>query len=158
MEAAIPPRAGGCSVVKNRSVPTDTVLPHLIYRDVAQALDWLVSAFGSVEHYRYGPPGSPQGAQAPLGDAWVMLESARGRKTPVELSQGTQYLSVFVDDVEAHYARAKAAGARIVEELNDTVYGERQYVAEDLDGHAWLFSRHIRDLDPADWGAHVAAR
>jgi uncharacterized glyoxalase superfamily protein PhnB len=145
-------------VVKNRSVPTDTVLPHLIYRDVAQALDWLASAFGFDEHYRYGPPDSPQGAQAHLGYAWAMLESARGRKTLAELDQGTQYLSVFVDDVEAHYARAKAAGARIVEELNNTVYGERQYVAEDLDGHAWLFSQHARDLDPADWGAHVSAR
>ncbi|HET9496088.1 MAG TPA: VOC family protein [Chloroflexia bacterium] len=145
-------------MVKNRSVPTDTVLPHLIYRDVAQALDWLAAAFGFVEHYRYGPPDSPQGAQAHLGDAWVMLELARGRKTPAELGQGTQYLSVFVVDVEAHYAWAKAAGARIVEELNDTVYGERQYVAEDLDGHAWLFSQHIRHLDSADWGAHVAAR
>ncbi len=76
-------------MVENRSIPTDTILPHLIYRDVAEALAWLEAAFDFVEHYRYGPPGSPQGAQAHLGDAWVMLESARGRKTPVELGQGT---------------------------------------------------------------------
>jgi len=46
----------------------------------------------------------------------------------------------------------------IVEEPHETVYGERQYAALDLDGHHWLFSQHARDLSPADWGARIAAR
>jgi uncharacterized glyoxalase superfamily protein PhnB len=62
-----------------------------------------------------------------------------------------------VDDVEAHYQRAKAAGAKIVEELNETPYGEFQYGVEDLDGHHWLFARHARDVNPKDWGAKLAA-
>lgn len=145
-------------VVRNRSVPTDTVLPHIVYRDVAAALTWLADTFGFVEHYRYGPPGGPvQGAQMRRGDVWIMLESARaGRAVPAQLGQGTQSLSVFVDDVRAHCATARAAGAAITEDLNETVYGELQYVARDLDGHHWLFSQHIRDVAPAEWGARVA--
>ena len=61
--------------MKNRSVPTDTVLPHIFYRDVVDALDWLTKVFGFSEHYRYGEPVS--GAQMHLGDAWIMLKGVR---------------------------------------------------------------------------------
>jgi len=60
-------------------------------------------------------------------------------------------------DVDAHYAKAREAGARIVEELHETEYGERQYGAEDMDGHLWLFSQHARDVSPEEWGATVRA-
>ena len=91
-----------------------------------------------------------------LGQAYIMLRSARqGCMIPAHLGYGTQNLTVFVEDVDAHYARAKEAGARIVEELRETEYGERQYGAEDLDGHLWLFSRHARDVSPEEWGARV---
>ncbi len=143
--------------MRNRSVPTDVVLPHIAYRSVHEAIAWLTNAFGFAEHYRYGPPDSPQGAQMRLGDAWIMLTSTRpGRTTPAEVGQWTQSLTVFVDDVDAHFARAKAAGVKIVEDLNETAYGERQYGAEDLDGHHWLFSQHARDVSPDEWGATIA--
>jgi uncharacterized glyoxalase superfamily protein PhnB len=64
-------------------------------------------------------------------------------------------LTVFVEDVDAHYDRVRAAGAKIVEDINDTAYGERQYGVEDLEGHQWLFSRHVRDVSPPEWGAIV---
>jgi uncharacterized glyoxalase superfamily protein PhnB len=143
-------------MVTNRSVLADTVLPHITYRDVAQACDWLTATLGFIEYYRYGPPAAPSGAQMYLGEAWVMLDAADpGQKTPGELGYGTQSLTVFVADVDAHYSRAKAAGATIVEDLHDTIYGERQYGARDLDGHHWLFSSHARDVSPADWGATI---
>jgi uncharacterized glyoxalase superfamily protein PhnB len=63
---------------------------------------------------------------------------------------------VFIEDVDAHFERAKSAGVRIVEELNETFYGERQYAAEDLEGHRWLFSKHVRDVSPEEWGATIA--
>jgi uncharacterized glyoxalase superfamily protein PhnB len=122
-------------MVNNRSVPADTVLPHITYRDVAQASAWLTAAFGFTEHYRYGPPGIPSGAQMYLRDAWIMLDAADpGQKTPAELGYGTQSLTVFVPGIDAHFERAKSAGAMIVEDLHETVYGERQYGARDLDG------------------------
>jgi len=147
-------------MLKNRSVPADTVLPHVVYQDVAAAIDWLSKTFGFIEHYRHGDPaGSVNGAQLHLGDAWIMLTRARpGRATPAQLGGGTQSLTVFVGDVDAHFHRAKSAGAKIVEDLHETIYGERQYGAVDLDGHHWLFSQHARDLSPDEWGAKLAAR
>lgn len=145
-------------MVRNRSVPTDTVLPHVVYQDVAEALVWLSTAFGFVEHYRYGETDGPvQGAQMRLGDAWIMLESARaGRASPAQLGHGTQSLTVVVDDVDAHVDNARSAGATIVEDINETAYGERQYGAEDLEGHHWLFAQHVRDVSPDEWGATVS--
>jgi uncharacterized glyoxalase superfamily protein PhnB len=141
-------------VIANRSVPADIVLPHIVYRDVDVAIQWLSSVFGFVEHYRYG---ESSGAQMHLGAAWIMVRKARqGEATPSQLGCWTQSLTVFVDDVEAHYQKAKAAGAKIVEELNETPYGEFQYGVEDLDGHHWLFARHARDVNPEDWGAKLA--
>lgn len=141
--------------MRNRSVPADIVLPHLAYRDVTAAAAWLAAAFGFVEHYRYGEPVS--GIQMQLGRAWLMLKAARADfVSPEECGHATQSLTVFVDDVDAHYARAQAAGANIVEALHETVYGERQYGVKDVEGHHWLFSRHARDVHPGDWGATVA--
>jgi len=146
-------------MVTNRSVPLDAVLPHITYRDVAQASAWLAATLGFTEHYRYGPPTAPSGAQMYLADAWVMLEAAEpGQKTPAELGYGTQSLTVFVANVDAHHNRARAAGAMIVEELHETIYGERQYGVRDLDGHHWLFSAHVRDVSPTEWGATVTSQ
>ena len=63
---------------------------------------------------------------------------------------------VIVDDVDAHYARAVAAGAEILAEPTDMEYGEREYTALDLDGHRWTFAQHIADVDPAVFTAHPA--
>jgi uncharacterized glyoxalase superfamily protein PhnB len=130
------------------------MLPHVTYRNVGEAIIWLTTVFGFSEHYRYG---DTDGAQMHLGDAWIMLNRTReGRSSPAEAGVNTQTLTVFVEDVDAHFESAKARGAKIVEELNETFYGERQYGAEDLDGHRWLFSTHARDVSPEEWGATVA--
>jgi uncharacterized glyoxalase superfamily protein PhnB len=141
-------------MIDNRSVPTNIILPHITYQDLPAAIDWLTRAFGFIEHYRYGDPIS--GAQMHLGDAWVMVRQAKpGMSSPLQVGYGTQSLTIFIDDVEAHFERTKSAGARVVEDLNETIYGEFQYGVVDLDGHHWLFSRHAHDINPADWGAKV---
>jgi uncharacterized glyoxalase superfamily protein PhnB len=146
-------------MMKNRSVPADVVLPHITYENVAGAIGWLTKAFGFTEHYRYGGGGRVEGAQMHLGDAWIMLNSARpGSASPAQAGLQTQSLTVFVDDVDAHFERAKLAGAKIVEEPHETEYGEYQYGAEDFEGHHWLFSRHARDVSPEQWGATIARR
>src|SRR5262245_51734100 len=147
-------------MLRHRSVPTNTVLPHLTYEDVAAALAWLTATCGFAEHYRYGEHDDRlSGAQLRLGDAWIMLHSEReGSSSPARLGSQTQSLTVFLDDVDAHYARTCAAGAKIVEELHETAYGERQYGVEDLEGHHWLFWQHARDVSPDEWGALIAGR
>lgn len=142
-------------MISNRSVPANIVLPHLVYQDVPDAIDWLAKTFGFSEHYRYGEPAA--GAQMHLGNAWIMLRTVRpGSATPSQLGSWTQSLTVFVDDVDAHFQRAKSAGAKIIEDLHETMYGERQYGVEDLAGHHWLFSRHARDVSPDEWGATIS--
>jgi uncharacterized glyoxalase superfamily protein PhnB len=143
-------------VISNRSVPTDTVLPHLLYRNLEDAIAWLTHSFGFKELYRYGSPIS--GAQMAACNAWIMLKQLKPEaRTPAELGFGTQSLTIFVEDLETHYANAQAAGVTLVENLHETVYGELQYAALDLEGHHWIFSRHAHDLSPTDWGAVMAA-
>jgi uncharacterized glyoxalase superfamily protein PhnB len=142
--------------MKNRSVPAEIVLPHLVYRNVSQACEWLARVFGFTEHYRYGDPVS--GIQMYLGDATIMITGPReGTDSPATLGCSTQSLTIFVADVDAHYAKAKREGAITFEEPHETVYGEWQYGAIDLDGHRWLFSRHARDVSPVEWGATIAS-
>ncbi len=102
---------------------------------MSAAIDWLKKTFGFSEHYRYGDP--VNAAQLRLGEAWIMVMEARrpGSKTPAQLGYGTQSLTIFLEDVDEHFRKTKAAGANIVEELHETEYGERQYGVEDLDGH-----------------------
>lgn len=144
-------------MLRNRSVPTDVVLPHITYRNVAEAVTWLNGTFGFAEHYRHGDPAQPSGVQMHLGHAWFMLNGPKpGASTPAQTGYRTQCLTVFVEDVEAHFEKTRSAGARIVEDLHETIYGELQYGVEDLDGHLWLFSKHARDVSPTDWGAIMA--
>lgn len=143
-------------MLKNRSVPADILLPHIVYQNVSDAIAWLTRVFGFREHYRYG---EPNGAQMYLGKAYIMVRGTRrGEATPAQIGAATQSLTVFVDDVDAHYQRTKSAGAKIVEELHETEYGERQYGVVDLDGHHWLFSQHAKDVSPSEWGATIASR
>lgn len=142
-------------MISNRSVPTDTVLPHIVYPDVAEAVEWLSRVFAFSEHYRYGDPVS--GAQMLLGNACIMVKrAAPGSSTPGQLGYGTQSLTIFIEDVDAHFQRAKSAGANIVEDLRETEYGERQYAVRDFAGHHWLFSRHAHDRSPDEWGATIS--
>ena len=94
-----------------------------------------------------------------FGDAYIMLTTPRaGRsESPAKLGYGTQMLTMIVPDVDAHYARTKREGANIWEDLHETIYGEKQYGATDLEGHRWLFSQHVRDVSPDAWGATLAS-
>jgi len=142
--------------MKNRSVAADIVLPHIVYRSVSEACEWLTRVFGFTENYRYGDPVS--GIQMYLGDATIMIAGPReGTDSPATLGFSTQSLTIFVPDVDAHFAKATQEGAITFEEPHLTVYGEWQYGAIDLDGHRWLFSRHARDVNPAEWGATIAS-
>ncbi len=139
-------------MIKNRSVPADTMLVHLVYDDVLDAAEWLTTVFGFAEYYRYGDEeDGPAGIQMHLGDAWIMLRSGSA-----EPGGCGQVLTIFVPDVDTHFEHARSAGAKIVEELHETMYGERQYGVEDLSGRRWLFATHAKDVSPEEWGAKVA--
>src|ERR1700730_5425439 len=84
------------SLISNRSVPTDIVLPHLGYRDLGEAIVWLCKAVGFVENFRYGWPLS--GSQMRAGKGWIMVSQTRPEDaSPKELGFGTQSLTVFIE-------------------------------------------------------------
>lgn len=142
-------------MIHNRSVAADIMLSHIAYQNLPAAIAWLTEAFGFRERYRYGHPVA--GAQMTIGQACIMVRQAEpDQKSPAQLGYGTQSLSIFVEDVDALFEKAMAAGAKVREAPHETAYGEYQCAFEDLDGHHWLFSRHARDVSPEEWGATVA--
>jgi uncharacterized glyoxalase superfamily protein PhnB len=141
-------------MVVNRSAPRATVVPILVYEDVAKALEWLCAVFGFSERLRAtGPGGSVMHAQLAIGDGAVMIGRQGGEFRPARPNEVSHSVHVHVEDVDLHHERARRGGARIVHAPADTPFGERQYTAEDLGGHRWTFSQSIADVAPEDWGA-----
>lgn len=133
-----------------------TIMPALRYRDANAAIDWLCDVFGFVRHAVYPGPGNTIGhAELALGGGMIMLGSAkddeygRGFKSPSELGDiETRSTYIVVSDADAVHARARAAGGKIVRELQNTDYGSREFTVKDPEGHSWS----IGTYNP--WTAH----
>jgi uncharacterized glyoxalase superfamily protein PhnB len=141
-------------VKPNRSIPRSTVIPVLIYADVREAVVWLSAAFGFTERVRIG---ENHRSQMQVGDGAVILGDVRYDRRPPRAGEVTHSVVVRVEDADAHCERARAHGARILEEPRDFEYGERQYTAEDFAGHQWTFSQTLADVAPEEWGGALAA-
>lgn len=121
-----------------------SITPYLLYEDVSGALKFLTKAF-SFRKYGVpmsGPGGKLNHAAMKLGDDLIMMGYPGPKyENPKRLGQVTQNLYVNVDDVDKHFERAKKAGATILEEPQNTLYGHRRYGAKDLEGHHWYFAQ-----------------
>jgi uncharacterized glyoxalase superfamily protein PhnB len=129
----------------------------LYYDDAAKAIDWLCNAFGFEVRLKVeGDGGRIEHSELVFGDGLIMVSGNEKRekfshvRSPREVGGGnTQNLMVYVDDVEAHCKRARAAGAKIVDEPATHDYGEdywsdRSYGCEDIGGHHWWFTQRLR--------------
>jgi uncharacterized glyoxalase superfamily protein PhnB len=151
------PQARRHAGIVNRSAPTATVVPVLVYEDVAQALGWLCEAFSFSERLRAArPDGTVMHAQLSIGEGAVMLGAAGAEFRPPRVNEVSQYVLVHVEDVDGHFEQAMRFGARIVRPPADMPFGERVYTAEDLAGHRWTFSQSIADVALEHWGATPA--
>jgi uncharacterized glyoxalase superfamily protein PhnB len=140
----------------NRSAPSSTIIPSLMYNDVGKAIDWLCAAFGFTERLRArGADGKVGHAQLTLGDGAIMLGETRPGFRPPRPDEVSVTITVRVENLDRHFEHAKLFGARIELPPADHPYGERQYSAFDLDGHRWAFTQTTADVDPNDWGAKV---
>jgi uncharacterized glyoxalase superfamily protein PhnB len=120
-----------------------TFYPVLSYRDAPAALAWLQEAFGFEQLFATpGPDGSVAHAELGFGTGVVMLNTGAGAAQPADWRQAAQSVYVAVDDPDAHCGRARAAGAEITRELEDTDYGSREYSARDPEGHHWHFGTY----------------
>lgn len=133
---------------------TATLIPTLRYRDAAAAIDWLCTAFGFEKHLVVpGEDGTITHAQLVFGNGMVMLGSVRDDdfghlQKPLATPDApvSQSPYVIVSDVDAHHARAVAAGAKVVMKPEDQDYGGRLYACRDPEGNLWNFGSY----DP--WG------
>jgi uncharacterized glyoxalase superfamily protein PhnB len=132
----------------------------LFYEDAASAIDWLCRAFGfDVRLKVEGDGGRIEHSELVYGEALIMVAQAGAsarrpgetfRTSPKSIGgANTQSLMLFVDDVDAHCSRARAAGATISAEPEEHDYGadywcDRSYGAVDLEGHRWWFTQRLR--------------
>jgi uncharacterized glyoxalase superfamily protein PhnB len=129
------------------------VVPSITYSDIPTAVEWLSRSFGFRERLdaRLTWPGG--------GMAWIELGRALIGVSRPDPSWGedaddgasAMFMKIYVDDVDAHFAHARAAGARIVSAPEDGFWGGRVYRALDHEGHRWEFSQRGRDLAAARW-------
>lgn len=116
------------------------IFPCLVYHDSPAAIAWLEKAFGFERHVVYpGPDGTIAHAELKLGNGMVMLGSG---KDPAAV-RTPQMIYVSVEDNDALFHRARAAGAEIVRELNDTDYGSRDFAVRDPEGNLWSFGTYL---------------
>ena len=126
-----------------KSPVTASLFPALRYSDARAAADWLERAFGFERHAVYdGEDGLVMHAEMRLGNGMIMFGSPRPPDPANPWADERFGIYAVVEDIDAHYARARAAGAEIVRELADTGYGSREYSARDLDGHLWSFGTY----------------
>ena len=133
-------------MLSNRSMPRCTVIPELAYADVGEAADWLCAVFGFSLRLRIA---NHRAQLNVYGDGAMVVTERRGDSGDVEVAHSVM---VRVEDVDAHYERAKSLGAPVVGPPVEYPFGEKQYTVRDLGGHYWTFSQSVADVDPRSWG------
>ena len=124
-----------------KSTVSTEIIPYIFYRDVPAALGWLTRAFGFTEELRHATPGGVHAQMTCDGQRIMMGQGSKEWRmlSAHETEAATQGIFVYLADVDAHYERARVAGAEIVHPPRDESYG-RTYTARDLDGHPWFFT------------------
>jgi len=127
-----------------------SVTPYLLVRGAAKALDWYAQALGARELMRFPlPSGGIAHAEVMIGDSHVMLADEvpdEGFVGPQTLGAAGVSLMLYVDDVDATFARAVAAGATSRRAVVDQFYGDRSGTLVDPFGHVWTIATHKEDV------------
>jgi len=137
-----PPEQGDAGAGPSAPPRAQSVWPYVLYEDGEGAIAWLERAFGFREVNR--STGAAGGLHAELdvdndGACVYLGQPPEGYRGPAQVGS-TSLVFVLVEDVDAHRARSLAAGAEIVEELNDSPSGHRRYGCADPQGHEWYFA------------------
>jgi len=134
------------------------IVPFIGYEDAAGAIEWLEQAFGFREDrdQRHEENGTITHAELELDGVTIYLSTPAGYASPRTLRSESQSARraydnpwvidghfVEIDDLDAHYEQARAAGATILREPSDSGHGHRTYTAEDPEGHRWMFGQPV---------------
>jgi PhnB protein len=138
-----------------------TVTPYLAIKNAAEALEFYKKGFGAVERYKLLLPDGRVGhAEIQLGDSIVMLSDEfpeYGGKAPETLGGSPVNIHLYVEDVDAFFERALAAGAHARKPVMDQFYGDRSGQLEDPFGHLWWVATHTEDVAPEEMQKRVQA-
>ncbi len=128
------------------------VTPYLCIAGAGAAIDFYGDVFGATERMRMPAPGDTIGhAELQIGDSVVMLSDEQpdmGLRGPRSLGGTPVTIHVYVDDVDAVFDRAAAAGATALSPVQDQFYGDRSGQFEDPFGHRWNVATHVEDVPP----------
>ncbi len=132
-----------------------TVTASLTLKDGAAAIDFYQRAFGAREIMRVASPdGKIMHAEIQVGDSRIMLADEYpgiGCVSPVSAGHATSSLYLYVPDVDAAFARAVGAGAKVVMPVTDMFWGDRFAAVDDPSGHRWGLATHVEDPSPAEF-------
>jgi len=125
--------------------------PTFRYRDAVAMIEWLERAFGFQTNAKFVDGDKVAHAQMSFGSSMIMLGSVRqdeyGAMVGAPGDNGGKSTYVAVDDADAAFAKAKAAGARILQELVDRDYGSREFICADPEGNVWSFGTYWPKAD-----------
>jgi PhnB protein len=138
-----------------------TVTPYLIVSGAARALDYYKKAFSATELYRMDAPGGKVGhAEIQIGDSRIMLADEHpemGFRGPQPGGNSPVNILLYVQDCDAVFNRAVAAGGRVLKPMADQFYGDRSGTLADPFGHTWTIATHKEDLTPEEIGRRAQA-
>jgi PhnB protein len=147
--------------VKTQPEGIHTVTPYLSVRGAAAAIDFYRRAFGAEEVFRLEAGNGLVGhAEIRIGDSVILLAdelSGSPQRSPSSLAGTSVAVRLFVDDVDACFARALAAGGSQLRGVADQFYGDRNGALRDPFGHVWIVGTHIEDLTPEQIAARMQA-
>jgi PhnB protein len=126
-----------------------TATPYLIVNDAAGAIDFYQRAFGATEVMRFDHGGKIGHAEIRIGDSPIMLADEHpemGARSPQTLGGSPITILLYVEDVDAVFTQAVAAGAKVQRPVEDKFYGDRAGSVEDPFGHVWHIATHKEDL------------
>lgn len=123
-----------------------SVTPRLVVHNPKQLVDFLKAAFGATGDYESNRP-----SQMKIGDSLVMVSGVTGFVPSVPA-----YLYLYIDDCDAVYGRAIAAGATSLEAPEDLHYGDRRATIRDPEGNVWQIGTHKEDVSPEELGRRLA--
>lgn len=138
-----------------------SITPYLIIKGAAAAIDYYKEVFGAIELVRIPQPDGRVGhAELKIGDSvFMMADEFPEMDTvgPKALGNSPVGLLLYVEDVDAVFARAVARGAAVKKPLADQFYGDRNGTIEDPFGHKWTIATHVEDVAPAEIQRRIAA-
>ncbi len=141
--------------IKVRPIPEGyhTVTPYLVVPGLAQVIEFLKQAFGAAEIGRFAQPdGRIRHAEVRIGDSVVMMGEPHG-----DIEARPAVLHLYVEDVDATYRRAIAAGGRSLREPADQFYGDRSAGVQDPACNQWWISTHIEDVSQEEMDRRMRA-